>query len=45
MDFNIFLNRFGISSENFVNKENEPIPFSEGYIYEVEQRRDIHVCP
>lgn len=45
MDFNTFLNRFGISSENFVNKENEPIPFSGGYIYEVEQRRDIHVCP
>ena len=45
MDFNTLLNRFGISSENFINQENEPIPFKEGFIYEVEQRHDNHVCP
>lgn len=45
MDFNTLLNRFGISSENFINQDNEPIPTENGFMYEVEQRKDFHVCP
>lgn len=45
MDFNILLKRFGISSENFVNKLNEPIPIQGGFLYDVEQRTDIRNCP
>ena len=42
MDFNIFLARFGLSPDNFVNKLNEPIPFNKGFFYEVEEKkRDI----
>ena len=39
MDFNIFLARFGLSPDNFVNKLNEPIPFEKGFIYEIEEQK------
>ena len=39
MDFNIFLARFGLSPDNFVNKLNEPIPFERGFIYEIEEQK------
>ena len=38
MDFNMFLTRFGISPDNFINKNNEPIKIEDGFMYEVEQR-------
>ena len=38
MDFNTFLIRFGISSDNFINKDNEPIPIQDGFLYDVEQK-------
>ena len=45
MDFNTFLIRLGIDSESFVNKAFEPIRTNEGFIYEVEQRKDERTCP
>ena len=45
MDFNTFLIRFGIDPNNFVNRYCEPIKTQEGFIYEVEQRKDIRICP
>lgn len=45
MDFNTFLIRFGISSDNFINKDNEPIPIQDGFLYEAEQRKDERICP
>jgi transposase len=45
MDFNTFLLRLGIDSENFENKAYEPVKTPEGFIYEVQQRKDIRTCP
>lgn len=45
MDFNMFLTRFGISPDNFINKNNEPIKIEDGFMYEVEQRKDERKCP
>ncbi|MBO4541455.1 MAG: transposase [Bacilli bacterium] len=45
MGFNTLLLRLGISSDSFVNKENEPIPTSEGFIYEAEQTKERRECP
>lgn len=45
MDFNILLLRLGMNSEDFVNKLNV-FDYDDGtFIYTVEQRQDIHVCP
>jgi len=45
MDFNTFLIRLGIDSESFVNKICEPIKTPEGFIYEIQQRKDQRECP
>ncbi len=45
MDFNIFLSRFGLDPDNFVNEQLEPIKTEFGYLYEVEQRTDHRQCP
>lgn len=45
MDFNTFLIRLGIDPSNFINKYSEPIKTDNGFIYEVEQRKDIRICP
>lgn len=45
MDFNTLLLRLGINPDNFINKNNEPIPFEKGYIYDVEQSKDNRTCP
>ena len=45
MNFNTFLIRLGIDPDNFTNKASEPIKTPEGYIYEVEQRKDNRKCP
>lgn len=45
MDFNTLLLRLGINPDNFINKDNEPIPIDNGFIYEVEQRRTDRDCP
>ena len=45
MDFNTLLLRLGISPDNFVNKDNEPIPTNNGYIYDVEQSKEERKCP
>ena len=45
MDFNTFLIRLGIGSENFTNKVVDPIKTIDGFIYEVEQRKDDRTCP
>ena len=42
MDFNTLLLRLGISPDNFINKDNEPIPTSNGFIYDLEQSKDDH---
>jgi len=45
MDFNTLLLRLGISPDNFINKDNEPIPTSNGFIYDLEQSKDDRTCP
>ncbi len=45
MDFNTLLLRLGISSKNFINRENEPIQIPNGFIYDVEQEKENRVCP
>jgi len=45
MDFNILLLRLGISPDNFINKDNEPIPIEGGFIYDVEQEVTNRKCP
>jgi len=45
MDFNTLLLRLGISPDNFINKDNEPIPIDNGFIYEVEQSKNNRDCP
>lgn len=45
MDFNTFLIRLGIDSESFDNKICEPIKTPEGFIYEIQQRKDQRECP
>jgi transposase len=45
MNFNIFLLRFGLDPDNFINKFLEPIKTEFGFIYEVEQRTDLRQCP
>ena len=45
MDFNTLLLRLGIDSTCFKNLLNEPIKTETGFIYEVEQRTDIRICP
>lgn len=45
MDFNTLLLRLGISPDNFANKDNEPIPTNNGYIYDVEQSKEERKCP
>lgn len=37
MDFNTLLLRLGLDPTNFVNRLNEPIKTSTGFIYEVDQ--------
>ena len=44
MNFNTILYRLGISPDNFVSQENEPIKTSDGFIYEVRQRTDRREC-
>jgi transposase len=45
MDYNTMLLRLGLDPNNFVNKLNEPIKTSSGYIYEVDQIVKSRVCP
>jgi len=45
MDFNTLLLRLGINPDNFINKDNDPIPIDNGFIYEVEQSKEKHICP
>lgn len=45
MDFNTLLLRLGISPDNFINKDNEPIPTTNGFIYDLEQSKDDRTCP
>lgn len=45
MDFNTLLYRLGIDPDSFVNKTSEPIRTENGFIYEVEQRKDRRICP
>ena len=45
MDFNTLLFRLGLDSNDFINKLNEPIKTDSGFIYEIEQRKDIRICP
>ncbi len=45
MDFNTFLTRLGIASDNFSNRQIDPIKTDGGFIYEVEQRTDERECP
>lgn len=45
MNFNIFLLRLGLDPNNFKNKLSEPIQTEKGFIYEIEQREDIRICP
>ncbi len=45
MDFNTLLLRLGISPNNFINKDNEPIPISNGFLYDVEQSKEERKCP
>ena len=45
MDFNTLLLRLGIDSTCFENRSSEPIKTENGFIYEVEQRKDIRICP
>ena len=45
MDFNTPLIRLGIDTSCFVNEANEPIKTKDGFIYEVEQRKDQRECP
>ena len=45
MDFNTLLYRLGIDPDCFINKLNEPIKTGNGFIYEVEQRKDERSCP
>ena len=45
MDFNTLLSRLGISPDNFINKDNEPISFENGFIYDVEQTKENRTCP
>lgn len=45
MDFNTLLSRLGVDPESFENKEREPIITNDGFIYEVQQRKDGHECP
>lgn len=45
MDFNIFLKRFGLSSQNFVNKPPEIIETEDGFIYQVEEEKRESLCP
>lgn len=44
MNFNTILYRLGIDPSNFINKDNEPIKTEYGFIYDVEQRKDIRIC-
>lgn len=44
MDFNIFLARFGLSPDNFVNKYSEPIQYENGFIYELEEKNNHPKC-
>ena len=44
MDFNIFLARFGLSPDNFVNKYSEPIKYENGFIYELEEKNNHPKC-
>ena len=34
-----------MNPDNFVNKENAPFVNGDTFIYEVEQRQDLHICP
>ena len=45
MDFNTLLFRLGLDPNCFINRLNEPIKTDSGFIYEVEQRKDIRICP
>ena len=45
MDFNTLLLRLGVDTDNFENKEREPVITKDGFIYEVEQRKDGFECP
>lgn len=45
MNFNTMLYRLGISPDNFVNYDSEPIKTDEGFIYELYQRTDERACP
>ena len=45
MNFNTLLIRLGIDPDNFTNCDNEPVKEGNTFIYSVDQRTDIHVCP
>lgn len=45
MDFNTLLYRLGVNPSNFVNQLVEPIRTADGFIYEVEQKKDERSCP
>lgn len=45
MEFNTLLIRLGISPDNFINENNEPIPIDNGFIYDVEQLKEERECP
>lgn len=45
MNFNSLLLRLGLDPSNFVNRVNEPLKTPQGFIYEVDQRTDVRICP
>ena len=45
MDFNTLLLRLGISPDNFINQNNEPIYIEGGLLYDVEQSKENRICP
>ena len=45
MDFNIFLIRFGLNPDDFMNKYLDPIIEGNKFIYEVDQKVTTRICP
>lgn len=45
MNYNVFLLRLGLEPAQFTNYLNEPIKTEKGWLYEVDQKSDGHICP
>lgn len=45
MNFNTFLLTLGLNPDDFVDKLIDPIPYKDGFIYELEQKDDDRICP